>query len=183
MGEGTWLRGKTAIAGIGQTPWGKQGEHAAKGYLRLAVEAIAQACEDAGADITKRSYMEVGFDSAEQHFSRVDGVIDVVGIARWMDLMDLDDETWDFELQACLRHAFLAMQIGGRKIRATGGGVMAFVASISGIQSAPNHVAYGAAKAGLISLVRTAAVECGPFGVRADAVAPGATFTRESTPS
>ena len=48
VNEGTWLRGRTAIAGIGHTPWGKRGEHAAKGHLRLVVEAITQACEEAG---------------------------------------------------------------------------------------------------------------------------------------
>src|SRR3977135_3400088 len=48
VNEGTWLRGRTAVAGIGHTPWGKRGEHAAKGHLRLVVEAITQACDDAG---------------------------------------------------------------------------------------------------------------------------------------
>ena len=37
-----------AIAGIGHTPWGKRGEYADKGHLRLVVEAITNACEDAG---------------------------------------------------------------------------------------------------------------------------------------
>ena len=45
-----------------------------------------------------------------------------------------------------------------------GGGAMVFVASVSGITSAPRHSAYGAAKAGLMSLVRTGAVELGPVG-------------------
>lgn len=48
MTEGSWLRGRTAIAGIGHTPWGKRGEYADKGHLRLVVEAITNACEDAG---------------------------------------------------------------------------------------------------------------------------------------
>ena len=48
MDAGTWLRGRTAVAGIGHTPWGKRGEHSAKGHLRLVVEAITHACEDAG---------------------------------------------------------------------------------------------------------------------------------------
>src|SRR5690606_23131536 len=42
---------------------------------------------------------------------------------------------------------------------------------------APNHAAYGAAKAGLMSLVRTAAVELGPSNVRVNAIAPGAVDT------
>jgi NAD(P)-dependent dehydrogenase (short-subunit alcohol dehydrogenase family) len=52
-----------------------------------------------------------------------------------------------------------------------------FVASVSGITSAPRHAAYGAAKAGLMSLVRTAAVELGPSHVRVNAVAPGVVWT------
>ena len=43
-----WLRGRTAIVGIGHTPWGKRGEHASKGLVRLVVEAITKACDDAG---------------------------------------------------------------------------------------------------------------------------------------
>ena len=54
---------------------------------------------------------------------------------------------------------------------------MAFVASVSGITSAPRHAAYGAAKAGLMSLVRTGAVELGPQRVRVNAVAPGVVWT------
>ena len=48
VSEGSWLRSRTAIVGIGHTPWGKRGEYAEKGHLRLVVEAITNACEDAG---------------------------------------------------------------------------------------------------------------------------------------
>ena len=48
---------------------------------------------------------------------------------------------------------------------------------MSGTTSAPRHAAYGAAKAGLVSLVRSAARELGPFGIRVNAVAPGAVLT------
>jgi NAD(P)-dependent dehydrogenase (short-subunit alcohol dehydrogenase family) len=51
------------------------------------------------------------------------------------------------------------------------------VASVSGLTSAPRHAAYGAAKAGLMALVRSAAVELGPAGVRVNAVAPGVVWT------
>jgi 3-oxoacyl-[acyl-carrier protein] reductase len=129
------------------------------------------------ADVTKRDRVEAVVAQAVDEFGRVDGLVDIIGLARWGNLLDMDDETWNFEFDICLRHAFLAMQIGARAMRETGGGVMAFVASISGIQSGPNHAAYGAAKAGLVSLVKTAAVEFGTFGVRVNAVAPGATTT------
>src|SRR5206468_1967139 len=54
---------------------------------------------------------------------------------------------------------------------------MVFVASVSGLASAPRHGAYGAAKAGLMSLVRTLAVELAGDGVRVNCVAPGAVKT------
>lgn len=52
-----------------------------------------------------------------------------------------------------------------------------FVSSVSGIGSSPVHAAYGAYKAALGSLVRSATVELGPSGVRVNAVAPGFVLT------
>ena len=123
-------------------------------------------------DMTDRGNVQAVVDRAVAEHGRVDGLVDIIGIARWMELLDIDDETWNFEFDACLRHAFLAMQIAGRAMRETGGGAMAFVASISGLHSAPNHAAYGAAKAGLMALVRTGGVELGKHGIRVNAVAP-----------
>jgi NAD(P)-dependent dehydrogenase (short-subunit alcohol dehydrogenase family) len=132
-------------------------------------------------DMTDRHNVQAVVDRATREFGRIDGLVDIIGLARWMDLLDIDDETWNFEFDICLRHAFLAMQIGGRAMKETGGGAMAFVASISGLHSAPNHAAYGAAKAGLMALVRTGGVELGKYGIRVNAVAPGATATPRIT--
>jgi len=105
------------------------------------------------------------------------GVVDIVGMARYRDLLEMDDETWDWHHDIVLRHAYLAVQLGGRALRDAGGGVMVFVASASGLTAAPRHAAYGAAKAGLIGLVRSAAVEYGPLNIRVNAVAPGIVWT------
>jgi NAD(P)-dependent dehydrogenase (short-subunit alcohol dehydrogenase family) len=98
-------------------------------------------------------------------------------MARYDNLVDLTDDDWNWHFDICLRHAYLAMQLGGRALAAGGGGAMVFVASVSGITSAPRHSAYGAAKAGLMSLVRSGAVELGPSKVRVNAVAPGVVWT------
>jgi len=60
---------------------------------------------------------------------------------------------------------------------ANGGGTMVFISSVSGLTAAPNHAAYGAAKAGLMAWVQSLAVELGPSGIRANAVAPGTILT------
>jgi 3-oxoacyl-[acyl-carrier protein] reductase len=76
-----------------------------------------------------------------------------------------------------LRHAFLFSQAAGKAMAEDGGVVMTFVASVSGVTSAPKHSPYGAAKAALMSWVRTIAVELGPKNIRANAVAPGGVLT------
>ncbi len=65
-------------------------------------------------------------------------------------------------------------------MKAAGGGAVVNVASIAGAFGSPNQSAYGAAKAGLISLTKTLALECGPAGIRVNAVSPGVTLTKEA---
>jgi NAD(P)-dependent dehydrogenase (short-subunit alcohol dehydrogenase family) len=124
----------------------------------------------------ERADMERMFDEADRALGGIDGVVDIIGMSKYADLVDMTDEEWDWHFDIVLRHAFLAMQHGGRAMRERGG-TMVFVASVSGLTSAPRHSAYGAAKAGLMSLVRTGAVELGPFGIRVNAVAPGVVWT------
>ena len=128
-------------------------------------------------DATQRADAERLFADAESALGRIDGVVDIVGMARYASLVDLDDENWDWHFDIVLRHAWLAMQLGARRMTATGGGTMVFVASVSGITAAPLHAAYGAAKAGLMALVKSAAVELGPSNIRVNAVAPGVVWT------
>jgi len=128
-------------------------------------------------DATRREDSQRLFDEAAAAFDGIDGVVDIIGMSRYESLLETDDESWDWHQGIVLRHAYYAMQIGGRMLTANGGGSMVFVASISGIDSAPSHAAYGAAKAGLMSLVRTAALEMAPAKIRVNAVAPGSVWT------
>jgi NAD(P)-dependent dehydrogenase (short-subunit alcohol dehydrogenase family) len=127
-------------------------------------------------DVRARDAVERLIADASRTLGQIDGVVDVVGEARFGPFLDVSDEDWDWSFAMVLRHAYLTAQIAGRAM-ADRRGVMVFVASVSGLTSAPRHAAYGAAKAGLMSLVRTVAVELGPRGVRANAVAPGAVWT------
>lgn len=127
-------------------------------------------------DVRVREQVESLVAHAEQAFGHLDGVVDIVGEARFAPFVDCTDEDWDWSFATVLRHAYLTAQLAGRAM-AGRGGVMVFVASVSGLTSAPRHAAYGAAKAALMSLVRTVAIELGPRGVRANAVAPGAVWT------
>jgi NAD(P)-dependent dehydrogenase (short-subunit alcohol dehydrogenase family) len=172
---------------------------AGQGIGRQATHALAQAgattfCVDLDEDLATDIAKEVGghawagdaiqrasatklFADAKDTMGRIDGVVDIVGMAKYAALAEVDDENWDWHFDIVLRHAFLAMQLGAAAMRETGGGSMVFVASVSGITSAPMHAAYGSAKAGLMSLVRSAAVEFGRDNIRVNAVAPGMVWT------
>jgi NAD(P)-dependent dehydrogenase (short-subunit alcohol dehydrogenase family) len=128
-------------------------------------------------DAIQRPDAERLFAEASTEMGRIDGVVDIVGMARYADILEVTDEDWNWHHDIVLRHAYLAMQLGGRAMAAAGGGAMVFVASVSGITGAPRHAAYGAAKAGLMALVKSAAVELGPVGIRVNAVAPGVVWT------
>jgi len=125
----------------------------------------------------ERLFLEAPAALAGAGASGIHGLVDIVGMAQYKGLLDIDDDLWNWHHDIVLRHAYLAVQLGGRVLRDAGGGVMVFVASASGLSAAPHHAAYGAAKAGLIGLVRSAAVELGPLGIRVNAVAPGLVWT------
>ena len=76
-----------------------------------------------------------------------------------------------------LRQFFNLSRVAGRQMADQKRGTIIAISSVSGLRSAPLHGPYGAAKAGLMSLVRTLAVELGASGVRVNAVAPGAVLT------
>ena len=105
-------------------------------------------------------------------------MVDIIGMSRYTDMIDIDDDEWDWHFRIVLRHAQLLTREFGRSFLEKGnGGVFTFVASVSGMTAAPKHAAYGAAKAGLMALVRSSAEELGPHGVRTNAIAPGMVWT------
>ncbi len=128
-------------------------------------------------DVTNRAEVVKLAQFCEKELGKIDGLVDIVGMARWASLLEMDDDNWDWSLDMNLRHAFLLSQEFGRRMVETGGGTMVFIASASGFSAAPMHAAYGAAKAGLMAWVQSIAVELGPLGVRANAVAPGVILT------
>jgi len=102
----------------------------------------------------------------------------IVGMAAWSSILEMTTETWDLDHRRNLRYLFLAAREVARSLvkRGAPGSIVA-VASVDGIVSSPNHASYGAAKAGLINLIKSLAVELADHGIRVNAVAPGGIVT------
>lgn len=126
------------------------------------------------ANITDRAEMERLFSRAEELFGEsFSGVVDIVGMARTGKIVDWSDEAVEQQFDIVFRHALLTAQIAGPILGRNGGGTLAFVSSMSGVRMTTNQAIYGMAKAALDHMVRCAAVEFGPLGVRVNGVAPG----------
>lgn len=99
------------------------------------------------------------------------------GQAEWRHLEHWSTAEWDRVVHLNLGYVFWLCRAVLPGMVERGGGSIVSVTSISGVFGAPNHSAYGAAKAGLIHLTKTLAVEYGRYGVRVNAVSPGAIAT------
>jgi NAD(P)-dependent dehydrogenase (short-subunit alcohol dehydrogenase family) len=172
---------------------------AGQGIGRQTAAALAQAgarvvCCDIRADLAREVAEEVGGvawvgdltsrDDVDRlavegaaAVGPLSGLVDIIGMAHYADAIAIDDDRWAWQFDIVLRHAFLLSQVVGRAMIASGGGTMVFVCSTSGLSASPQTAAYGAAKAGLISWIRSLADELGPHGVRVNGVAPGMVWT------
>jgi 3-oxoacyl-[acyl-carrier protein] reductase len=118
--------------------------------------------------------------SAGAEFGRLDIVVANAGILRSSPTVNLQDREWnevlDIDLGGVLR-CFRAALPGMVDRRS---GRLLTTTSIAGIWGWPKGVAYAAAKAGIIGLVRSLAVEVGQYGITVNAVAPGTIVSAQS---
>lgn len=127
------------------------------------------------ADVLDDELLRHAIDRAAGDLGQLDGIVTIVGRAVWAPLLEMTAEQWQEAHDINLRYAFTAAQHYARRaVEGAASGAIVFVASVDGIRSAPDHAGYGAAKAGLVNLVKSAAIEWAPHGIRVNAVAPGA---------
>jgi NAD(P)-dependent dehydrogenase (short-subunit alcohol dehydrogenase family) len=111
-------------------------------------------------------------------FGGVDVAVLNAGVGGFGSLLDLTSAEWDRVLAVNLRGTFLCLREVGKVMVAGGrGGSVVAVTSISGFLADRMMCHYSVSKAGVAELVRVAARELGPFGIRVNAVAPGTTDT------
>ncbi len=146
----------------------ERAQTAAKEVEALGVRALALT-----GDVTDMKTALRIVDEAVKFHGSLEVLINMVGMATWNELMDIDEDVWEQQMLINLRHhLYIGRAAAKQMIKQGSGGRMAFVASVSGIYGAPLHGAYGAAKAGLMSLTRTMANEWGRHQIRVNAVAP-----------
>lgn len=186
MGE---LTGKVAVitgagSGMGKAAAVVFARHGAQvvladisGREQETADAIGQNAIAIRCDVTQEADVEVLMNAALKSFGRVDSVLNVAGIAIPRRVGDIDMDAYDKVMDIDLRGVVLVTKHGIKALTATGGGTIINWSSTGGMGASPMMAIYGMAKAAVINLTQTTALEYGREGIRTNVICPGPVLT------
>jgi NAD(P)-dependent dehydrogenase (short-subunit alcohol dehydrogenase family) len=129
-------------------------------------------------DVTDPLSVQQAVDAVAGKFSRIDILVNNAGILRPHRIVDFPFEDWERIFRVNVHGTFLCSQAVARQmIRQGGGGSIINLSSASGKKADREESAYCASKSAVIGFTRVLALELGPYGIRANAILPGATDT------
>lgn len=130
-------------------------------------------------NVAEERDIERMFAFTKDAFGRLDCVFNNAGVGGvFGPIADTRVEDWDYTQAILLRGVFLGMKHGARFLTAQGeGGAIISTSSVAGFAAGGGAHCYSAAKAAIINLTRSVAVELAPHGIRVNAVAPGPLMT------
>ncbi len=158
---------------------------ACMGLPAAGVEAVATALTNAGhaalavvADVADAQAVEAAVAQVVNHFGRLDIVVASAGIQLHQEdqhLHELADEVWDRTHNVNYRGVYLTCKHGlAQMVQQGEGGAIVIVASVTALNGRSTNPAYLSGKHGLLGLNRYIAVHYATYGIRCNAVSPGA---------
>ncbi|HVU87072.1 MAG TPA: glucose 1-dehydrogenase [Pirellulales bacterium] len=191
------LAGKTAIVTGGAQGIGRAivEQLAANGAAVALIDLAADAAQQTAAELVAHGHRVAAFvaDVADERamqevaakivgeFGRMDILINNAGINTVKDRVPIDGyhrEDWDRILRVDLTGVFVTSQVVIPRIEAAGGGRIVNIASVAGLVPLRLQSAFVAAKAGVVNLTRSMALELAPRGILVNCVAPGSVLTQ-----
>ena len=133
-------------------------------------------------DILDGAAVTASFETIAAERGSLDVVVSTPGINVRKPLLDYTDEEIDRVLGLNLKGSAHVIQSAGRIMKEQRSGSIILFSSIRSVVVEPGQGVYAATKAGIVQMVRAAAAELGPFGVRVNAVAPGVIDTPLTAP-
>jgi NAD(P)-dependent dehydrogenase (short-subunit alcohol dehydrogenase family) len=130
-------------------------------------------------DVSSRTDVVRTLAIAVERFGHLDIAVQVAGIATFLPFLEFEDEQWQRTLEVNLNGTlYLAQEAGRVMVRQGTGGAIAITSSTNAFQPEAGGLAYNTSKSAQVAVMRTAAIELAPHGIRVNAVAPGIMNTR-----
>jgi NAD(P)-dependent dehydrogenase (short-subunit alcohol dehydrogenase family) len=125
-------------------------------------------------DVSSSADVDAAFEQVHADFGRLDIVVNNAGVSFvGPHIKDVTDDVWTRSIGVMQSGVFYCMRAATRYLLPQRSGSVVTISSIRGMSSNPGRIAYCAAKAAVIMMTRVAAAEWAPYGVRANAIAPG----------
>ncbi len=137
------------------------------------VEAHGRQCLSAVADVRDQVAIDAVVRDGIDTFGHIDIAICNAGIVDFAPLWEITEEQWSDQVDINLSGVWRTAKSVAPHMMERLTGAMVFTSSNNGVEAGQNYAHYIAAKHGVIGLMRSAALELGPFNIRVNAVLPG----------
>jgi len=134
------------------------------------------------ADLSTPEGSRTAFEAAMSRFGRVHLLVNNAARLKSVPFLDLDESEYCASLEANVRMVYGLSYLVARHMAEAGGGCIIHISSVGGLRSHRGKAGYDASKGALDALTRSMAVDLAPYGIRVNAVAPGATLNRDPAP-
>ncbi len=129
------------------------------------------------ADMSRSADIERLFEQTLNTYGRVDVLVNNAADLRRVNVFDVDQTLLDNQIANNIRGPYLCTQRAAEIMREGGGGNIISISSVGGLRAHWRGLPYDVTKGALDAMTRAMALELAAYGVRVNAVAPGATFS------